>query len=143
MNIIINEISEKDYLGVLSIGNSEIGRDDSLADMITHYNRVKDDERYQTFVALLDGEAVGFISSLWSYALGCEVGFILITGLAVKADMHNKGIGTKLIQHTENYAREKGISHIILNTGVQRTAAHAFYKSKGYDNHSWCFTKPL
>ena len=143
MDIIINEIEDKDYLNVLSIGNNELGCKNSIEDVSTHYERVKDDERYKTFVALLDGEAVGFVSSVWSYEIGCEVGFMHIVGFAVKNEMQNKGIGTKLIQHIENYAIEKGISSIILNTGVQRTNAHVFYKSKGYDNRSWCFSKKL
>ena len=143
MDIIINDIEDKDYLNVLSIGNNELGCKHSMEDIVAHYNRVKDDERYKTFVALLDGEAVGFISSVWSYEIGREVGFMHIVGLAVKAEMQNKGIGTKLIRHIENYAIEKGINSIILNTGVQRTNAHAFYKGKGYDNHSWCFNKKL
>ena len=143
MDIIINEIEDENYLNVLSIGNNELGCKNSIEDIAAHYRRVKDDERYKTFVALLDGEAVGFISSIWSYEIGYEVGFMHIVGLAVKAEMQNKGIGTKLIQHIENYAIEKGISSIILNTGVQRTNAHIFYKSKGYNNRSWCFSKKL
>ena len=143
MDIMIKEIEDKDYLNVLSIGNNELACKNSIEDVVTHYRRVKDDERYKTFVALLDREAVGFISSVWSYEIGREVGFMHIVGLAVKAEMQNKGIGTKLIQYIENYAIEKGISSIILNTGVQRTYAHVFYKSKGYDNRSWCFSKKL
>jgi len=143
MDIVICEIEEKDYLNVLSIANNELGCKHSIEDVITHYERVKDDERYKTFVALLDGEAVGFISSVWSYEIGRETGFMHIVGLAVKTEMQNKGIGTKLIKQIENYAKEKKMGSIILNTGVQRTKAHAFYKSKGYDNRSWCFNKTL
>ena len=143
MGIAINEIEEKDYLNILSIGNNELGCNSSIEDVVTHYKRVKEDERYKTFVALIDGEAVGYISSVWSYDIGSKIGFIHIVGLAVKTEMQHKGIGTKLIQYIENYAIEKGIDNIILNTGVQRTNAHAFYKNKGYDNHSWCFNKKL
>ena len=141
MDIIIREIEENDYLDVLSISNNAFGCKHNLEDATIHYERVKNDERYKTFVALFNDDVVGFISSVWSYAIGCEVGFLHIVGLAVELEMQNKGIGTKLIEQIENYAKEKGIRSIILNTGVQRTGAHAFYKSKGYDNHSWCFNK--
>ena len=141
MDIIIREIEEEDYLNVLSIGNNELGCKHNIENIITHYERVKDDERYKTFVALFNGEAVGFISSVWSYQIGCEVGFLHIVALAIKTEMQNRGIGTKLIEQIENYAKEKKIGSIILNTGVQRTNAHVFYKSKGYDNRSWCFNK--
>ncbi|MCL1806315.1 MAG: GNAT family N-acetyltransferase [Oscillospiraceae bacterium] len=143
MDITIREIEEKDYLDVLSLGNNELDCKHNYEDITTHYLRVKDDNRYKTFVALLDDEVVGFISSVWSYEIGRELGFMHIVGLAVKSDMQNKGIGTKLIKHIEKYAKEKGITSIILNSGVQRTNAHAFYKNKGYDNRSWCFNKKL
>ena len=94
-------------------------------------------------MALLDGEAVGFVSSVWSYEIGREVGFMHVVGLAVKAEMQGKGIGTRLIEQMENYAREKGLSGVVLNSGVQRANAHAFYKNRGYDNRSWCFSKTL
>ena len=143
MDITIRAIEEKDFLDILSLGNNELDCKHNYEDITTHYLRVKDDNRYKTFVALLDGEVVGFISSVWSYEIGRELGFMHIVGLAVKSDMQNKGIGTKLIKHIEKYAKEKGITSIILNSGVQRTNAHAFYKSKGYDNRSWCFNKKL
>ena len=143
MDITIREIEEKDYLDVLSLGNNELDCKHNVEDMTTHYLRIKDDDRYKTFVALLNNEAVGFISSVWSYEIGRELGFMHIIGLAVKSNMQNKGIGTKLIKHIEKYAKEKGITSIILNSGVQRTSAHDFYKSKGYDNLSWCFNKKL
>ena len=53
------------------------------------------------------------------------------------------GIGKRLLEHMENYAKDKGISSIVLNSGVQRTAAHAFYQHNGYDKGSWCFSKRI
>jgi GNAT superfamily N-acetyltransferase len=57
--------------------------------------------------------------------------------------MQNKGIGTKLIQHMESYAREKGVFHICLNSDFKRTAAHAFYERKGYGKGSYGFGKTV
>ena len=143
MDIIIRTIEEQDYLGVLSLRNTELGCNHSIDDYITHYNMVNTDERYITFVALDSGEVVGFISSVISFSIGLEVGFMHIVGLAVKTVKQNQGIGTKLLEHMENYAKEKGVSSIILNSGVKRTDAHEFYKRKGYDKDSWCFDKML
>ena len=109
MDIIIRGIEEKDYFSVLSLGNNELGCRHNVEDVSTHYERVKDDERYKTFVALLDAEVVGFVSSVWSFEIGCEVGFMHVGALAVKTEKQNKGIGAKLINHIENYAIEKRI----------------------------------
>ena len=143
MEIAIREIEEEDYNAVLSLWK-ELGNKLVTADNIAlHYDRVKNDDRYKTFVALLDSKVVGLISSVQSYEVGYEVGFIHIVGLVVRNENQGKGIGTKLLQHFEVYAKDKGVHSIILNTGVQRTGAHAFYKANGYDNHSWCFSKRL
>lgn len=143
MEINIREIEKCDYAGVMDIGNNELNCNHSMEDYNIHYNRIKNDERYKTFVALDNDEVVGFISSVYSYEIGREVGFMHIVGLAVKNDRQNQGIGTKLLEYMENYARSRGISSIVLNSGVQRVDAHAFYEHKGYDKKSWCFNKAL
>ncbi len=43
--------------------------------------------------------------------------------------------------NAENYALEKRLSALILNSGFQRTKAHDFYESKDFDKLSYCFTK--
>ena len=42
-----------------------------------------------------------------------------------------------------NYAKEAGISFIILCSGVKRTNAHAFYEHNGYDKDSYCVDKNI
>jgi GNAT superfamily N-acetyltransferase len=66
-----------------------------------------------------------------------------IIAMAVKAEIQNKGIGTKLIHKTENYAREKGCYSIGVCSGLKRTDAHAFYERNGYDKGSYAFAKWL
>ena len=144
MEVCIREIEKKDYPAVLSLWNDEIGNTWVTAQNIApHYDRVKNDDHYKTFVAVIDNDVVGFVASVQAYAVGFEELQMQITGVAVKSDKHNKGIGTKLIQSMEKYARDKGIMSIFLCCGIQRTNAHAFYKRNGYDNHSWCFGKKL
>lgn len=143
MEITIRPIKEDDYQGVLLLGNNELGCNHNIDDYINHYNRIKNDERYKTVVALYKEKIIGFISSVWSFEIGQVLGFMHIVGLAVKSENQNQGIGTKLLEYMENYAKEIGISSIVLNSGVQRTGAHAFYQNKGYGKNSWCFSKKL
>ena len=143
MDITIREVEEKDYSDELSIWNSVFNCKHTIEKIIAYYDKIKNDERYKTFVAVLDNEVVGVCSSVQSITLADEVGFIHLIGIAVKNEMQNKGIGTKLLKYLEEYAKEKGVNSILLNTGIQRTDAHRFYKRHGYDNHSWCFSKKL
>ncbi|MFD2611581.1 GNAT family N-acetyltransferase [Paenibacillus gansuensis] len=59
---------------------------------------------YKTFVALLENQVVG----------------------SVHKDFQRHRVGTELLRYTENYAKDSGISSIILCTGMKRTDAHAF-----------------
>ncbi len=128
----------------MSLWNDEIGNKWVTAQNIApHYDRVKNDDNYKTFVAVIDNDVVGFVASVQTYGVGFEEQQMQITGIAVKIDKNNKGIGTRLIQFIEKYAQDKGIINIYLCCGVQRANAHAFYKRNGYDNHSWCFGKKL
>ncbi|WP_244917157.1 GNAT family N-acetyltransferase [Paenibacillus castaneae] len=64
-----------------------------------------------------------------------------MTGLAVHKDFQRNRVGTELLQYVEKYAKEIGVSSIILCTGMKRTDAHAFYVHNGYDKDSYCFDK--
>ena len=144
MEILIREIEEKDYSAVLSLWNNELGNRNVTAENVApHYNRVKNDERYKTYVALLEDEVVGFISSAQTYAVGFDGSYMQIIAIAVKTEKHHNGIGTKLIQNMENYAREKSCYSIGVCSGFKRTGAHIFYERNGFDKSSYAFNKML
>jgi len=144
MEIEIREIEEKDYPALLLLWNNELGNKYVTSENIApHYERVKNDGRYKTYVALLEDEVVGFISSAQTYAVGFDGSYMQIIALAVKEEKHNKGIGTKLIQSMENYAREKGCYSIGVCSGFRRTDAHTFYEHNGFIKGSYAFNKWL
>jgi len=144
MDIIIREIEEKDYFAILSLWNNELGNKNVTAENIApHYDRIKNDDCYKTYVALFEDEVVGFISSAQSYAVGFDGSYMQIIAIAVKTENQNKGIGTKLIQAMENYAREKGCYSIGVCSGFNRTGAHAFYERNGFEKGSYAFNKWL
>lgn len=144
MDIIIREIESRDYQEVLSLWINELNFQAVNSENLEfHHERVKEDDRYKTFVALYEDKVVGFVTTVQSFAVGLEVGFIHLTGIAVKSEMQNKGIGTRLLKHIEAYGNAIGVHNILLNSGVKRTDAHAFYESNGYDRGSWCFSKRL
>ena len=144
MEIIIREIETTDYLALLPLWNNELGNRNVTAENISlYYDKIKDDDRYKTYVALLEDEVVGFVSSAQTYAVGFDGSYMQIIGIAVKEEKHNKGIGTKLIQRMEDYAREKGCYGIGVCSGLKRTDAHAFYERNGFDKGSFAFNKTL
>lgn len=55
-----------------------------------------------------------------------------ILDIAVKPEYRRQGIGTRLIQKAEEYARSKGLSYIGLTVAVGNTAALKLYRNLGY-----------
>ena len=71
---------------------------------------------------------------LW-VASGC----MFIQAFAVKNEHQNKGIGRKLLKHTEDYAKIKGMTGTRLQSGVQRISVHAFYERNGYTKSNYFY----
>jgi PhnO protein len=144
MDIEIREIRENDYSEVVLLWHNELGSRTVNAENISErIERMNKDKNYKTFVAVFEDKVVGCITMVQTMALEYEKGYLKINGLAVQEHFQKKGIGTKLLKHAENYALEKGLSYLILNCGFQRTKAHEFYESKGFDKLSYCFTKKI
>ena len=143
MDIEIREMEFKDYPEVILLWNRELGLIINLEQFRSRIERMNKKNDYKTFVALLDNEVVGFITTVKTMAIEFETGYLKINGLAVGKNYQNKGIGTKLLKFAEDYAFENQLSYFILNSGFQRTDAHNFYERKGFDKKSYCFTKKI
>ncbi|MCL6658571.1 MULTISPECIES: GNAT family N-acetyltransferase [Paenibacillus] len=144
MNIKIREIILDDYAEVVFLWNDVLEiRNVNDADFRVTMEEMNKAGNYKTFVALIDNDVVGFVTIVQSLSVGVPIGYLHIQALAVKRELQNRGIGTKLLRQTENYAKERGISSIILCSGMKRTNAHAFYEHNGYDRDSYCFDKVI
>lgn len=142
MEIKIREVVANDYTEVVFLWSDVLGirnvNDENLRVTMEKMNK---EGNYKTFVALFENDVVGFVTIIQALSVGVPIGYLHIQALAVKKEFQHGGIGTKLLRHTENYAKEIGISSIILCSGFKRTDAHAFYEHNGYDKDSYCFDK--
>lgn len=142
MDITIREIAVDEYREVVVLWNEVLGvrtvTDENFSITMEQMNKTGN---YNTFVALLENHVVGFISIVHGLAVGSANGYLHITGLAVHKDFQRHRVGTELLRYIETYAKDRGVSSIILCTGMKRTDAHAFYEHNGYDKDSYCFDK--
>ena len=90
-----------------------------------------DTDREAVFVAVLDGEVVGFIHVDKYNTLYFEA-MVNILGLAVRGKCRRHGVGKALIEAAEKWAMENEITLVRLNSGSSRSGAHDFYRSMGY-----------
>ena len=56
-----------------------------------------------------------------------------IRALAVSPDMQRRGVGRALTEHCIDRARRDGKARLILHTTDELTAAHALYRSMGFE----------
>ncbi len=141
MDITVRGIEERDYAAVTSLLVNDFGGNIGGEHVVPFFERVKNDDSYKSFVAVLDGNVVGFISALAMLWVFSEEAYLYIQGLVVKKEYQNKGIGTKLIKYIEDYAKANRVKGIMLLSGFQRTAAHAFYERNGYTTMTRHFGK--
>ena len=56
-----------------------------------------------------------------------------VLGLAVTEEYRRKGVGSRLMNAVEQWAKDNSIHFIRLNSGITRIGAHNFYKSLGFE----------
>ena len=142
MDVEIREAYEKDCSGIYSLISHELGYPHVDFEALSlRMKRMKDARIYHTFVALLDNQIVGFIGAVEGIAFEIDEDYFRIIGLAVSKLHQNKGIGSLLLNHIENFAISKGISTFTLSSGLERIEAHQFYEHNGYIKRSYSFKK--
>jgi len=133
MELVIRSIEAKDYhmvtdllvhhLFVMGVGGENV---------VPFFDKVKDDDNYLNFVALLDDEVVGFLSAVTFYSAGAAGRFLYLQQIVVRTEHRNKGIGTEIMRYIEDYAKANGMNGIGLCSGHHRTDAHRFYERNGF-----------
>ncbi|MGZ5314809.1 MAG: GNAT family N-acetyltransferase [Solirubrobacterales bacterium] len=88
-------------------------------------------ERSTVLVAGHRGELLGFCSAYLDlnsvrYGLRCWV-----EDLAVSPQHRSQGVGKALLDAAKSWARERGATHLELDSGLAREHAHRFYEREG------------
>jgi ribosomal protein S18 acetylase RimI-like enzyme len=63
--------------------------------------------------------------------------------LAVAPHAVRRGIGRALITAAEAWARDRGLRHLTLHTGIANTTARHFYAALGFQEEEIRLTRPL
>ena len=98
----------------------------------------------QIFVAEVDHQPVGWVHAAIFELIESEP-FVLVAGLVVDKDHRRHGIARDLMDRVEQWTHERGLSIVRLSSSSTRTAAHAFYKTIGYEHikTQYAFAKSL
>ena len=92
---------------------------------------LRSDQRF--VVAELGGPVQGWLHAVISEFIETER-FVTIGGLVVDKNHRMKGIGRRLMEDAEEWAKEQGCFIVRLWSSSTRTTSHKFYEVLGYKN---------
>lgn len=134
MELMIRYPRPGDMDTLLSLRNQELGCPVTAEGLASVLARMAEAPAYETWAAQADGAVAGMVTTVRMLTAGMPQGYLKINGLAA---------APALMDHVETLARQAGLGCVLLNSGVRREGAHAFYKSRVCCRDSWCFDKTL
>lgn len=131
MDILIREVQLEDYISIYRLNCDEMGYDypvEKTKEKLAGFILSNQDKIY---VAVWDDEIVGYVHAN-DYDTTYMSHMKNIMGIAVDASHKRQGIGRKLLEKVEEWAKETGAEGVRLVSGSTRVDAHTFYRSCGY-----------
>jgi 8-oxo-dGTP diphosphatase len=92
--------------------------------------RFREDRLLHVLVAEVEGEIVGFLSL--SFPAGLSGPRALIDELAVDPAHRRRGIGASMVEAVMRLARQRGCSHLLVDTSRGGEATQSFYEACGF-----------
>ncbi|HYL68208.1 MAG TPA: GNAT family N-acetyltransferase [Candidatus Limnocylindria bacterium] len=113
----------------------QLGYPASAEDIARRLAGMQESAEHAVFVAELPGgEIVGWIGVFLYRCIETDAR-AEVSGLVVDERARSQGIGQRLLERAEQWARKKRCDTIGLRSNVIRNRAHAFYERQGYVHH--------
>jgi len=126
----IREAHVKDGADIADL-SGQLGYPATVSDMKRRIGEICEDENCMLFVAESNGCVVAWLL-IHLYRLVSSDCLAQIAGLVVDETHRNQGIGARLMERAETWARAKACRGVILRSRTTRQGAHNFYKRLGY-----------
>ena len=140
----IREVQPEDYAVIAGFWRDYLdvpaATDESVSQTL---EKMSEDRRYGTFVAVEDGKVVGFVTFVEVLSIDDPDGYIKMNGIAVMPEYRRRGIAQQLNERVEQEARERGASSVGAATSFKRTGSQALLTKLGYEKSAFWFHKKL
>lgn len=133
-NIVIRCAQPQDADQLLPLMHQLIGYPQSLKSLEERLITYLTSPAYHVFVAEVDNVIVGLVAVYVTHRFIVHGKRCTVEALVVDELCRGHGVGRKLMETVELFAKKSGCSLIDLVTGIQRTDAHLFYKKMGFRN---------
>jgi len=121
----------EDYAQIAELSR-QLGYESTANDIAARVGAMRESAEHVVFVAeLAGGQIGGWIGAFVHRSVEAEAR-AEVSGLVVDTLVRSRGIGQRLLERAEQWAREKKCGAIGLRTNVVRERAHTFYERQGY-----------
>ena len=128
----IRDAKATDYVEIQKLSFEDLGYECD-AELVKIRLENLDPNNECVFVADVSGKVVGYVHVIKFNTLYYK-SMANIQGMVVAKEHQRKGYGKELMNAAEDWARERNIEMIRLNSGFVRPEAHEFYRAIGYNN---------
>lgn len=131
--MLIEKLKIEDIRSLLELYKELTPFENSLEKSIEIYNDMLQDEQYLIIVAKEGNEIIGSVFGVCckSIAVGGNP-FLVIEDVIIKDKLRGKGIGKKLMNTLEEFAKANHCVYSILVSSDYRKKAHEFYEKLGF-----------
>lgn len=111
--------------------STQLGYPSTTEQVLVRLRTLPQDGTHAVYVAENNDGVVGWVH-VYEHLPVCHDRVAEVAGLVVDASCRASGVGKRLMDAAENWAREKGLDTVVLRSNVIREAAHKFYEKLGY-----------
>jgi len=137
--MIIEKLKIEDLGQVLELHKTLLPFEISFDKSMLIYEEMLKDENYYLIVAKEDKDVIGSAIGICCKCLA--VSFLVIEDVIVKEGIRGKGIGKKLMESLDEFAKSKKCAYAILVSSDFRKNAHKFYEGMGFTDSVRGFRK--
>lgn len=131
MEIIIRNFETKDAKNIYSLNKDGLGYDYNLEKVKEKLIKLSNNENYKILVAECDNQVVGYLEA-HKYESLYQDSLVDMMALVVDEKYRGIGIGKKLIEGIELWAKSIDAKGLRLVTRIDRIKTHSFYEGIGF-----------
>ena len=123
---------------------TQLGYPSSVSEIAGRLGALAAFPRAVAFVAINGyGEVVGLVTGHLFPSIHDNQPVAWLTTLVVLEDARGAGIGSSLVTHIEEWAKQNGARRLAVTSATRREAAHEFYEKRDYERTGVRFGKRL
>jgi len=128
--LVVRRLTVNDAAAVAEL-SAQLGYPASAEELRPRLETMMGSEDRVAFAAVRDAELLGWIDAAVERHLQAE-DTVVIGGLVVRETARGGGVGKRLCEEVEQWARERGFRRVRVRSQIKREDAHRFYLRDGY-----------